>query len=304
MTGCLANPRESAPVEESNMNIVMHRGLENTSSAFDDSIKHYLREISRIPRLTPAQEISLGLRIAAGDKEALHLMVEANLRLVVKAARHYSNAGLSLLDLVQEGNIGLIRAAEKFDATKGYRFSTYAIWWIRQAMTRAIAGQGQTIRVPVHVSVDLARRHRNFSEDGCGEQGAAEHGSIQQRSQMRLVERAEVVQRPASLDRAIDDMHGIVLADTLSDKQAASPIDETEQADLRARLKLLLAVLPKRERTVLEMRFGLVDNWPRTLKEVSVTLGVGCERTRQIEHSALEHLRQSSHVSALGDYLN
>ncbi|MDB5076286.1 MAG: polymerase sigma factor rpoD [Chloroflexi bacterium] len=285
------------------MNSLMQSSADISSTNFDDGIMHYLREISKVARLTPAEEISLGLRIAAGDQEALHKMVEANLRLVVKVARHYSHVGLSLLDLVQEGNIGLIRAAEKYDATRGYRFSTYATWWIRQAMTRAIANQAQTIRVPVHVSVDLARLHRQYAVDGGG-QRAAEKVSTQESSMTRMVEQAELVQRPMSLDRALDDLQGLVLADTLSDADATSPMEEIEQADLRARLHALLELLPNRERTVLELRFGLNNNSPRTLKEVSVRIGLGRERTRQIEHAALEHLRQNSHVSTLHVYLN
>src|SRR5947208_2046058 len=208
------------------MSMVAHRIEESWS---DDGTMIYLNDISRLPRLTPQEEIELGCRIAQGDEVALRRMVECNLRLVVSVAKRYRNEGLSLLDLVQEGNIGLMRAAKKFDYTKGYRFSTYAIWWIRQAVTRAIANQGQTIRVPVHVTESLSRLNREewLRVGGDGEEPpppcacAARPANVPSE---QIVEAVRMVQQPLSLERTGGDDNDAFLGDAVEDTNATSPV--------------------------------------------------------------------------------
>ena len=287
------------------MSMVAQRIEESWS---DDGTMIYLNDISRLPRLTPQEEIELGCRIAQGDEVALRRMVECNLRLVVSVAKRYRNEGLSLLDLVQEGNIGLMRAAKKFDYTKGYRFSTYAIWWIRQAVTRAIANQGQTIRVPVHVTESLSRLNReewlrvggDGEEPSSSDAGAARPANAPSE---QIVEAVRLVQQPLSLERTVGDDNDAFLGDAVEDTNAPSPVAAADNALLRDRLLELLQRLPERERMVLELRYGLVDGHPRTLKEVSRQFGLTRERIRQLENSALAHLRVSGRQFGLEEYL-
>ena len=269
----------------------------------DDSTMLYLHDISRLPLLTAAQERALGERIANGDEEALSILVESNLRLVVSVAKRYRNEGLSLLDLVQEGNIGLIRAARKFDYTLGHRFSTYAIWWIRQAVTRAISNQGQTIRVPVHVTEGISRLRRNEQqrEDEAGEP-LEEHDA--HLPSAKIVEMARLVQQPISLERVMGEDQDATLAEVVEDPDAISPSEEAEHHMLHDRLVGLVRDLPDRERKVIELRFGLNDGRPRTLKEVSGAFGLTRERIRQLETAALLRLRQSGEQGDLREYLN
>lgn len=279
----------------------------NEGLVSDDSTMIYLNDISQVSRLTPEEEIELGRRIAQDDDEALRIMVEANLRLVVAVAKRYRYEGLTLLDLIQEGNIGLMRAAKKFDYTRGYRFSTYAIWWIRQAVTRAIANQGQTIRVPVHVSEGMSRLSRDewLRADGDGEEAPATQ-SRERPANMpseRILEAVRLVQQPLSLERSVGDENDAFLSDAIEDPHAISPIDATTNALLRTRLLELLDELPLRERAVVELRYGLVDGRPRTLKEVSNHFGLTRERIRQLENSALGHLRLSGEKFGLHEYL-
>ena len=286
------------------MSMVAHRIEESWP---DDGTMIYLNDISRLPRLTPEEEIELGCGIAHGDEAALRRMVECNLRLVVSVAKRYRNEGLSLLDLVQEGNIGLMRAAKKFDYTKGYRFSTYAIWWIRQAVTRAIANQGQTIRVPVHVTESLSRLNREewLRVGGDGEEpsppdaGAARPANAPSE---QIVEAVRMVQQPLSLERTVGDDNDAFLGDAVEDTNAISPVAAADNALLRDRLLELLQRLPERERMVLELRYGLVDGHPHTLKEVSRRFGLTRERIRQLENSALAHLRASGRQFGLEEY--
>jgi RNA polymerase primary sigma factor len=281
----------------------------NTGYAEDGTLL-YLREISRTPRLTPQQELELGERIASGDDEALRIMVESNLRLVVSVAKRYRNEGLSLLDLVQEGNIGLIRAASKFDYRRGHRFSTYAIWWIRQAVTRAIANQGQTIRVPVHITEGISRLNRTMrlveqeeseAQDGHETERVAPAANL---PSSKVVEMVKMVAQPLSLERTVGEDNDASLAEAVEDVDAISPSAAAENSMLRDRLVMLVGSLPERERKVIDLRYGLSDGRPRTLKEVSGAFGLTRERIRQLETAALSHLREVGEQGGLREYLN
>jgi RNA polymerase primary sigma factor len=269
----------------------------------DDGTMLYLQDISRLPLLTSQQELALGERIAQGDEEALRIMVESNLRLVVSVAKRYRNEGLSLLDLVQEGNIGLIRAARKFDYRLGYRFSTYAIWWIRQAVTRAIANQSHTIRVPVHVTEGISRLQKTTRMEEQGEAEATQSSDANLPSE-KIVELARLAQQPISLERPIGDDNDTTLAEAVEDTEAISPSEAAESKMLHERLADLVGSLPDRERKIIELRFGLTDGKPHTLKEVSGAFGLTRERIRQLETSALSRLRQSGEQTDLREYLN
>lgn len=271
-------------------------------SSAEDSTTLYLNDISRLPRLTPEEELELGERIAGGDEVALRRMVEANLRLVVSVAKRYRNEGLTLLDLVQEGNIGLIRAAKKFDYRRGHRFSTYAIWWIRQAITRAIANHANTIRVPVHVSEGMARLNR---QQWLGEEeGAAEERSAADLPSEKVIEMVRLVQQPLSLERTIGDDNDATLLEAVEDPDATPPEDAAQNAALRDTLTMLMGGLSDRERKVIELRYGLADGRPRTLKEVSGAFGLTRERIRQLETAALAQLREHSEQVHLREHLN
>jgi RNA polymerase primary sigma factor len=273
-------------------------------TAQSDDLRYYLLEIGKVPLLTADQEIELGYRIQAGDQGALRQMVEANLRLVVSVAKRYMWSRLSLLDLVQEGNIGLLHAATKYDPSKGYRFSTYAIWWVRQHIARAVDQYGQTIRVPVYLHDDLSKQRRKAGSVDTKPNGEPTSRDMDRRRALdyRLV-MAEKAQHMASLDLEFDDGNGTVLSDFLEDKNAPSPVTETERMDLRARLLALLATLPEKERRVLVLRFGLEDCQPRLLGEVGTLLGLTRERIRQIELAALGRLRRSGQIDELGAFL-
>jgi RNA polymerase primary sigma factor len=267
---------------------------EDARSVLDDSVKQYLKEIGTYPLLTASQELVLAERIARDDSAAYQQLIEANLRLVVSIAKRYANQGLSLLDLIQEGNMGLMRAAQKFDYRRGFRFSTYATWWIRQAISRAIAEHSRTIHIPVHV-VEIIYKikriaRRIYQDDGVEalpEQIAAEVGLPKE----RVVELLSVSDQPVSLDAPVADDEQYHLADTIEDVVTASPVDQIAHQMQRTFIEQSMAILNERERTILEMRYGLKDGHSHTLDEVSVFFKLTRERIRQIEVKALRKMR-------------
>jgi RNA polymerase primary sigma factor len=266
----------------------------------------YLREIGRVALLNADQEVTLAKAIEASDPLAKDQMTEANLRLVVSIARKYVGRGLSFLDLIQEGNLGLMRAVEKFDYHRGYKFSTYATWWIRQAITRAIADQARTIRVPVHMveiigKLNRARSEltRRFGREPSDEEIAQEMGITPE----RVRDIIQVAQDPVSLETPVGEEDDSQLSDFVEDKEATSPLDAASLAVLREEVEDLLATLSPKERRVLQLRYGLVDGRLLTLEEVGKRLGVTRERIRQIEAKALRKLRHPSRSKKLKDFL-
>jgi RNA polymerase primary sigma factor len=262
--------------------------------ALDDSVKQYLKEIGTYPLLSAEQELALAARIARGDMMAQQKLIEANLRLVVSIAKRYSNQGLPMLDLIQEGNIGLMRAAQKFDYKRGFRFSTYATWWIRQSISRAVAEHARTIHIPVHV-VELIYKIKRVARKIYQEQGveplpeqlAAELGLTKD----RVVELLNAFEQPVSLDAPVSDDEQYHLADTLEDDSMAPPVDQVSQRLQREYIDQAMQVLNPRERTIIEMRYGLNDGHYHTLDDVSVVFKLTRERIRQIEVKALRKLR-------------
>ena len=272
----------------------------------DDSVRMWLREIGKTPLLTMAEEISLAKRIEAGDEEAKAVLTEANLRLVVSIAKRYSGRGMSFPDLIQEGNIGLIRAVEKFDYRKGYKFSTYATWWIRQAITRAIADQGRTIRIPVHMVETINRLIKTQSQllQDLGREPTLDEVSREMGiTPDRVSEIYRIAPEPLSLETPIGEEEDSHLADFIEDQEAVSPAEAASNMILREKIEESLNKLTPRERDVLKMRFGLDDGYSRTLEEVGRHFKVTRERIRQIEAKALKKLRHPSRSKRLRDYL-
>ena len=277
------------------------------SIQMDDPVKVYLKEIGKVPLLTPEEEIDLAMRIADDDPEAKRRLEEANLRLVVSIAKRYGGRGMQFLDLIQEGNLGLIKAVEKFDYTKGFKFSTYATWWIRQAITRAIADQARTIRIPVHMveTINKVKKtnslllHRNGREP-TAEEIAAELGmSIE-----KVREILRVAQEPVSLETPIGEEEDSHLGDFIPDEDALAPADAASQLLLKEALNSVLKTLTPREAKVLTLRFGLEDGHPKTLEEVGAEFNVTRERIRQIEAKALRKLRHPQRSKKLRDFLD
>ncbi|MBQ9963809.1 MAG: RNA polymerase sigma factor RpoD [Clostridia bacterium] len=273
----------------------------------DDPVKVYLKEIGRVPLLTPEEEIELSIKIAEGDDYAKKRLSEANLRLVVSIAKRYVGRGMQFLDLIQEGNLGLIKAVEKFDYTKGFKFSTYATWWIRQAITRAIADQARTIRIPVHMvetinkvkKVSSQLLHKNGHEP-TAEEIAVELDMLPE----KVREIMRVAQEPVSLETPIGEEEDSHLGDFIPDDEAPAPADAASRMLLREQLRDVLGTLTKREARVLSLRFGLEDGRPRTLEEVGKEFDVTRERIRQIEAKALRKLRHPSRSKKLKDFLD
>nr|WP_223188185.1 RNA polymerase sigma factor [Streptomyces sp. TRM68416] len=310
------------------------RGRADTGGPSSDLFRQYLREIGRIPLLTAAEEVELARRVEAGlfaeeklrntpdtesqlalDLDRLVVMgrmakrrlIEANLRLVVSVAKRYVGRGLTMLDLVQEGNLGLIRAVEKFDYARGYKFSTYATWWIRQAMSRALADQARTIRVPVHV-VELINRvvrvQRRMLQERGYEPTPEEVAAHLDLPPERVSEVLRLAQEPVSLHAPVGEEDDVALGDLIEDGDAASPVESAAFLLLREHLEAVLSTLGERERKVVQLRYGLADGRPRTLEEIGRIFGVTRERIRQIESKTLNKLRDHAFADQLRGYLD
>jgi RNA polymerase primary sigma factor len=273
----------------------------------NDPVRMYLREIGRVPLLTAAEEVSLAKRIERRDMAAKAQLIEANLRLVVSVAKRYVGRGLAFLDLIQEGNLGLIRAVEKFDYRKGYKFSTYATWWIRQAITRAIADQARTIRVPVHMVETinrLSRVQRQLLQDLGREPTVAEIAKELEVTPERVREIQKVAQEPISLETPVGEDEDSELGDLIEDGAIQSPADQVSKLLRREELESVLSQLTDRERKVLLLRFGIDDGRARTLEEVGQRFGVTRERIRQIEAKTLTKLQTYRDTQRLREFLD
>ena len=271
----------------------------------DDSVKMYLKEIGKIELLNAEQERDIAQRMADGDEEAKEMLINSNLRLVVSIAKKYMNRGLSLLDLIQEGNIGLIKAVDKFDYTKGFKFSTYATWWIRQAITRAIADQARTIRIPVHMVETinkLTRVQRQLVQDLGREPTTEELAKEMGMEPSKIREIQKISQDPISIDKPVGEEEDSHLVDFISNDELAAPEEEVARILLKEDLIKALNSLTERERKVIELRFGLKDGIPMTLEQVGKKLGVTRERIRQIEAKAIRKLSRASSSKKLEGY--
>lgn len=279
----------------------------NDNAAMDDPVKVYLKEIGRVPLLTPEEEIELAIRIADNDEKAKKRLAEANLRLVVSIAKRYVGRGMQFLDLIQEGNLGLIKAVDKFDYTKGFKFSTYATWWIRQAITRAIADQARTIRIPVHM-VETITKVKKVSSQLLHETGhdpsAEEIADKLEMPAERVREIMRIAQDPVSLETPIGEEEDSHLGDFIPDDDAPAPADAASLMLLKEQLNEVLSTLTDREAKVLRLRFGLEDGRSRTLEEVGKEFDVTRERIRQIEAKALRKLRHPSRSKKVKDFLD
>ena len=277
------------------------------NAKLDDPVRMYLKEIGRIKLLTPEEEQEIAKKMAEGDEDARKRMSEANLRLVVSIAKRYVGRGMQLLDLIQEGNLGLMKAVEKFDYTKGYKFSTYATWWIRQAITRAIADQARTIRIPVHMveTINRVLRTSHSMVQKLGREPTTKEIADELHIEESKVEEVlKIAQEPVSLETPIGEEEDSHLGDFIQDDEASQPSEEASYTLLREQLEEVLSTLTPREEQVLRMRFGLTDGKPHTLEEVGKEFDVTRERIRQIEAKALRKLRHPSRSKKLRDFLN
>ena len=287
--------------------IELEPGMGADGVAIDDPVKVYLKEIGRVPLLTPDEEVDLAVRISNGDEAAKKRLSEANLRLVVSIAKRYLGRGMQFLDLIQEGNLGLIKAVEKFDYTKGFKFSTYATWWIRQAITRAIADQARTIRIPVHM-VETINKVKKVSSQllhANGREPSAEEVAEELDMPVDKVrEIMRVAQEPVSLETPIGEEEDSHLGDFIPDEDASEPAEAASFTLLKEQLMDVLSTLTPREEKVLKLRFGIEDGRTRTLEEVGKEFNVTRERIRQIEAKALRKLRHPSRSKKLKDFLD
>ena len=278
--------------------------LEGVST--EDPVRMYLKEIGNVPLLTTEQEVELAKRVEAGDEEAKKQLTEANLRLVVSIAKKYVGRGMPFLDLIQEGNMGLMKAVDKFDYTKGYKFSTYATWWIRQSVTRALADQARTIRVPVHMVETInkmSKMQRKLTLELGYEPSVAELAKALDMSEDKVMEIMQIAREPASLETPIGEEDDSNLGDFVADVNTVTPEGNVESVMLRDHIDALLGDLKERERQVIELRFGLRDGHPRTLEEVGKEFNVTRERIRQIEAKALRKLRNPVRSKRIRDFL-
>ena len=272
----------------------------------EDPVRMYLKEIGTVPLLTADEELKLAKRKAEGDQMAKERLIEANLRLVVSIAKRYTGRGMSFLDLVQEGNLGLIKGVEKFDYTKGYKLSTYATWWIRQSVTRALADQARTIRVPVHMVETInkmSKMQRKLTLELGYEPSVPELASALEISEEKVMEIMQIAREPASLETPIGEEDDSNLGDFVADSNAVTPEGNVESVMLREHIDTLLEDLKERERQVIVLRFGLEDGHPRTLEEVGKEFNVTRERIRQIEAKALRKLRNPVRSKRIRDFL-
>ena len=305
---------EDAPenLELEEIEEVTEEELSNTdayvdSLTIDDPVRMYLKEIGRVPLLTPDEEVDLARRMSDGDQEAKNRMTESNLRLVVSIAKRYVGRGMQFLDLIQEGNLGLIKAVDKFDYTKGYKFSTYATWWIRQAITRAIADQARTIRIPVHMVETInkvIRVSRQLLQELGHDPTAEEIAEEMNLPVDKVRDILKIAQEPVSLETPIGEEEDSHLGDFIPDEEASEPAEAASFALLREQLDEVLDTLTPREKKVLELRFGMTDGRTRTLEEVGKEFNVTRERIRQIEAKALRKLRQQKKKKKLKDFLS
>ena len=282
---------------------------ENVDAFADDSVRLYLREIGKIPLLTPEEETELAKRIVKGDKKAKDKMVESNMRLVVSIAKRYNGRGLDLLDLIQEGNTGLLRAVEKFDPDKGFKFSTYATWWVRQAITRAIADQARTIRIPVHMVETINKVLRTtrkltseLNREPTNEEIAKELDMEPEKIDYVMRIKQDIASLDASVGREGDDEDS-VLGDFIEDEERDSPEDSAANQILKEQLSEIIATLTDREQKIIRLRFGIGGGRPHTLEEVGNEFDVTRERIRQIEAKALSKLRKNKETKKLHEYL-
>ena len=299
------NIEDLKEVEELKLDEITDTSYEGIS--VDDPVRMYLREIGKIPLLTFDEELELAKRILEGDEEAKQKLAESNLRLVVSIAKKYVGRGMLFLDLIQEGNMGLIKAVEKFDYTKGFKFSTYATWWIRQAITRAIADQARTIRIPVHMVETinkLIRTSRNLLQQMGREPTPEEIAKEMEIPVEKVVEIQKIAQDPVSLETPIGEEEDSHLGDFIQDEDSPAPHDAASYTLLKEQLEEVMNTLTPREAKVLKLRFGLEDGKSRTLEEVGKEFNVTRERIRQIEAKALRKLRHPSRSKKLKDYLD
>jgi len=284
----------------------MVKALSQEGLAVDDPVRMYLKEIGQIPLITHEKEAELAKRILEGDEEAKGILVEANLRLVVSIAKRYVGKGMFFLDLIQEGNLGLMKAVDKFDYTKGYKFSTYATWWIRQAISRAIADQARTIRIPVHMVETMhkvARSQRQLQQVLGREPTFEEIGRDIGISEAKVSEILKIAQDPVSLETPVGEADESHLGDFIPDEESMTPADAAAYQMLREQLSEVLQTLTPREEMVIRLRYGLDDGRPRTLEEVGQQFQITRERIRQIEVKALRKIKHPSRAKFLKDYL-
>jgi RNA polymerase primary sigma factor len=294
-------------VAEDDEEVVVAADTSYIDDIADDSVRLYLREIGKIPLLTSEQELALAQRVVAGEKKAKDQMAEANMRLVVSIAKRYVGRGLDLLDLIQEGNTGLLRAVEKFDPDRGFKFSTYATWWIRQAITRAIADQARTIRIPVHMVETinkLLRTQRRLTQELNREPTNEEIAAAMEMEVDKVEHIMKIKQDISSLDASVrDDEEDSVLGDFIEDEDTKTPTESASEQLLKEQVKQILSTLTEREQKILKLRFGLEDGKSHTLEEVGQEFSVTRERIRQIEAKALAKLRKHKDTRKLHEYL-